>query len=139
MPDYSTIAQHAEKLWDENTINSPPLPIIDIAKNYGLEVEVVNLPDRDISGFIDFENKIIYVNSTDSSEHQRFTIAHELGHWILHKDKIESNPSITIVHRKPIRGKTEYIEKEANCFAANLLVPKKELFNDLPAKAGRLR
>ena len=53
---------------------------------------------------------------------QRFTIAHELGHWMLHKDRTE--------HSVLPRFKEPYdspVEHEANTFAENLLMPDRLL------------
>lgn len=65
---------------------------------------------------------IIYYNDTIKNKGlERFTIAHELGHFILgHFDLIDSNN----LHRGRLTN-DEYtaFEKEANCFARNLLSP----------------
>ncbi|PCJ17838.1 MAG: hypothetical protein COB02_12275 [Candidatus Cloacimonadota bacterium] len=50
----------------------------------------------------------------------RFTLAHELGHFILH-----SKSGQIKIHAR--RYGTSQIEKEANRFAAELLMPKNEL------------
>ncbi|HEC2244723.1 TPA: ImmA/IrrE family metallo-endopeptidase, partial [Staphylococcus delphini] len=53
---------------------------------------------------------------------QQFSLAHELGHWILHNDYIPEELS-----------KEEYkeMEKEANEFASAFLLPKESFSNDL--------
>ncbi|MDK9868499.1 MULTISPECIES: XRE family transcriptional regulator [Staphylococcus] len=53
---------------------------------------------------------------------QQFSIAHELGHWILHNDYVPGELS-----------KEEYkeMEKEANSFAAAFLLPKEKFSKDL--------
>jgi Zn-dependent peptidase ImmA (M78 family) len=56
---------------------------------------------------------------------QAFTLAHELGHWLLHNEKLRESPELSILFSKPLGElNKEPIEKEANCFAASLLVPK---------------
>ncbi len=61
---------------------------------------------------------IIY-NSTHSVVRQRFTFAHELGHLILEHDlRVQTyNEMINLKTKSPI-------EREANLFAAELLMPK---------------
>jgi Zn-dependent peptidase ImmA (M78 family) len=68
---------------------------------------------------------IIGVNSAHSIGRQRFTIAHELGHLILHKDE-----TLHVDERAPIGFRNEEsslatkdVEIEANQFAAELLMP----------------
>jgi len=55
----------------------------------------------------------IFLNRRSTADRTRFSLAHELGH--------------VIMHRIP----TDSIEDEANAFAAELLVPEKELRRDL--------
>mgnify|MGYP001577598842 CR=1 FL=1 len=76
-----------------------------------------------VSGFFDADSKTIYVNINDSLTRQNFTIAHELGHYILGHDTKEYG----VLLRFPELNAKEDVEKEANCFAANLLVPEKML------------
>ncbi|MDB5323345.1 MAG: uncharacterized protein JWN40_4976 [Phycisphaerales bacterium] len=58
---------------------------------------------------------LFFVNADMPGDHQRFTLAHELGHVLMHR----------IPH--------ERIEDEANQFAAELLMPAKEIAPDLGA------
>lgn len=66
---------------------------------------------------------IIY-NSNHNRHRQRFTVAHEIGHFMLgHKFKVqEYNEIINFQTKSPI-------EKEANIFAAELLMPKDKLLS----------
>lgn len=66
----------------------------------------------------DFE---ILLNEKDIPRRQRFTIAHELGHFFLHLEKVGSQ---TIICSK---GESNPLETEANNFAAELLMPR-EMF-----------
>lgn len=124
MADFGRAQEEAEKVWREQCLTSLPFPILDVARSYGLSVYEIDLSDQpDISGILDIEKEIIYLNQTDSTAHKRFTIAHELGHWLLHKEDLKRDPNLTIYYRRPIAGETDDREKEANCFAASLLVP----------------
>lgn len=112
--------------------NSPslPIPVIEIAESYQFSVRKVNLGEYSskIAGFTDLKNNTIFVNESDSENRQAFTIAHELGHQIIHKDRIKPTEKFTIVYRQPL-GKADPnpLEQEANTFAAELLVPLKLL------------
>lgn len=121
----------AEEVLRDNLVEEPPVKITEIARNYGLLVETADLGEygADVAGFIDPASKIIYVNKKDSATRQAFTIAHELGHWLMHQDELEKEPNkYAVLYRKPLGTVNgDPVEKQANTFAANLLVPKKML------------
>lgn len=129
-PDYGKVRACVQRVLQENNIVRPPILPREIASNYGLEVRAVDFsPDNDdVAGLIDFAKKIIYVNEKEHFNRQTFTIAHELGHFLLHKDLFEGDPErYEVLLRMPIGAETDPIEKEANAFAADLLVPRKFL------------
>jgi Zn-dependent peptidase ImmA (M78 family) len=64
----------------------------------------------------------ILILGSDHYYRKRFTMAHELGHFILHKDKIDTLTSI--VDSAEYNGITEEEEKEAHAFAAETLMPE---------------
>jgi Zn-dependent peptidase ImmA (M78 family) len=118
----------AEKILAENCISSPPVLILELAETYGLAVFKANFEDDKIAGYIDFDNKRIVVNKEHSLGRQNFSIAHELGHWIMHYEEVKSDQNeIRILYRRPIDGETDRLEVQANSFAAYLLVPE-EMF-----------
>lgn len=125
--DWKKVKQTAEEVLDENFITEPPVPVIELVKNYGYEVQEADLPS-DVAGFVDPDKHIIYINTTDSDTRKAFTIAHELGHIKMHSKELEKNPDIGILYRRPL-GEKDSNEKEsaANYFAACLLVPEKML------------
>lgn len=103
-----------------------PVPVTEIAERNGVEVVVANFgKNRDrVSGICDFRRAKIFVNVADRFERRRFTIAHELGHWILHRDSCESTPEqYSFLPRFQHTDDHGPMEQEANCFAAHLLVP----------------
>ena len=127
-PNYTLSIKTAEELIAQNYILEPPVDIINIAINEGLKVlmaEFENNENNYISGYLDITKKEIYINSQDTTSRKIFTIAHELGHWLLHKDKIGFElDKFAILYRKSLGSPdNNYLEQEANCFAANLLVP----------------
>jgi len=75
-----------------------------------------------ISGLLLMEDKVIVINSQDSLQRQRFTIAHEIGHIKLHSNKRKLGDIICAsdTSQKETINREEW---EADYFAANLLVP----------------
>lgn len=65
---------------------------------------------------------IIRVNSHLSAARRRFAIAHELGHWELHPDQTQAH---VFTEQTAIKEyKASSLEREANAFASELLMPK---------------
>jgi Zn-dependent peptidase ImmA (M78 family) len=126
-PNFKKARELAKEVLDANFITAPPIHMRELAENYGLRVFVAEFDDPDVAGTIDLEKACIVVNSYDSRMRQTFTIAHELGHWLLHREDPGLSEGVTIFLRKPLGGEIEWWEKEANWFAANLLVPKEML------------
>lgn len=120
------VIQKAKNFCQEHNISNYPVNIVNLCSQNGLKVFEEYLPN-DVSGFIvvqpdDFENyktgKLIVVNLSDIPKRRRFTIAHELAHYILHKQE-----SATLyAHRDA--GQHGGIETEADTFASNILMPE---------------
>lgn len=65
----------------------------------------------------------IYVSASDGKRRQKFTIAHEIGHYLIHYlGNISKNPQTT--YRRTSVAVGGHQEYEANVFAANLLMPE---------------
>lgn len=125
---YGKVIELAEKIIKDNYISSAPVHIDEIVKNYGLIVVEADLDHQNISGFIDVRNKRIVLNKYETEARKAFTIAHELGHYLMHKNELEQNPDrYAIFYRAPMGAPQDSIEEEATCFASRLLVPEKIL------------
>lgn len=89
-------------------------------------------PSRDFrSGFV------IKVNRHEVKYRQRFTIAHEIGHYVLHKDRIGDGIRDTKLYRSKL---SNAMEAEANRFAAGILMPIekiREILSNLDMKRDR--
>ena len=90
---------------------------------------------EDCLGKCDFKNHIIAINSNLSQHRQNFTIAHELGHILLHSRIIESLYSIEeresdkdAIINESIHERMEY---QANIFASFLLMPDIPFFTEV--------
>jgi len=127
MENYAKVLELVKTVLKENYVIEPPVSVVDIAGNYGLTVLESGFEEHpDVAGFIDPLERKIVINSSDSPPRKAFTIAHELGHWLLHREKLEQDPDeYAVLYRIPLgRSGDDPIEKEANFFAANLLVPR---------------
>lgn len=128
IPDFKKAETSALKILDENFITSWPIPVEELIEFHGLGLILSDFTDGEISGVIDLNKKYLYINSADSSQRRRFTIAHELGHWVLHQPELVTNKEIAVLYRRPLgTEENDRLEQEANCFAANLLVPEEML------------
>ena len=126
-------------IWDGETL---PVPVEDIADSCaGLlvrDVEDMSLapgcPEpatgQSISGLLLPSVGEIWVNAAEARQwppRRRFTIGHELGHWILHQREQTSlfcrHGQIEGDEREDARPPLPAIEEEANQFAAALLMP----------------
>lgn len=97
-----------------------PIPVDKIAKHVGYSCHYF-LPDKktaDIAGAVNHEKKKIYVNKNDPLERITFTIAHEVGHIVLH-----SKDGDFVDYRRR-DSSTNPKELEADSFAGNLLMPE---------------
>ena len=125
--------EKVRKILEDCNVYNAPVPIADIAERYGFIVFETFLEDE--SGFLLVSNddgivingkkhkKVIAVNSVDTPFRKRFTIAHELGHYFLEVfDKEENLPKEYYVHRE-LFNHNKQREKDADKFAAELLMP----------------
>jgi Zn-dependent peptidase ImmA (M78 family) len=126
--NFKNAQREAEKLIREFEYIKPPINPIEIARAIGVDVKFVVFDDPEInekvSGFFDFDENAIYVNEREIPTRQTFTIAHELGHKILHEDYINSSDYKVLLRQAEMTGKKDPKEQEADAFAANLLVPR---------------
>ena len=134
------IRETVERLLDEHGVKQGAVPVEKIVRSMGIEVKLDNVDD-DLSGFLFREDgrAVIGANKSHHPNRRRFTIAHELGHFLLHEGEVvhldEVPASFTVDFRDNLssRGEDDN-EKEANLFAAELLMPEKFLRQELQGK-----
>lgn len=123
------IKKKVDLVFEETELMSIPVEVVMMANYYGFEVYELDM-DSNTSGMIivdekpikNFDtNKLIVVNSNHSNARKRFTIAHELGHFILN-DK----PSKCYAHRESADVYNQD-ERDANSFASALLMPEDDI------------
>ena len=138
------IRQTVARLLQERGIIMAPIDVEQIARQYGIIV-VYKEAEDELSGFLyrDLQNDsvIIGVNPNHHWRRQRFTIAHELGHYLLHDtgavhvDRADNGYRLRLRNHTSSTG-TDEDEREANFFAAELLMPLELLERDLDAAGG---
>ena len=120
----NVVLSAAKKVLDDNGIVAPFVNVFEIAENAGITIHYASFPDgsTDVSGFLMADDKSIYLNADNSAERQAYTTAHELGHYFLGHE-----PDAYGVSKRPNNYEAEIKtdeEKEADLFAANLLMPE---------------
>ena len=135
--------QASEKVLKHFNNDEIPVPIVSFAQKFGFKVFQQPMEDK-MGGCIVVDpswkkrfgtDKLIVVNSTHNSGHKRFTIAHELGHYLFdfeNKQKPYYNAYFA-------DDSDTDVERRVNQFAANLLMPENEFrreYNHLKEVAG---
>ena len=132
------IEKEAEKLLLDQGVTSPPVDVHAIASALDISVQHERM-DSDISGLVVFQNQSarVAINQFHHSNRQRFTLAHEIGHVLLHakdEDRVFVDKRF---FRNELSSKGELREEiEANAFAALLLMPKKLIDEHINAEEG---
>ncbi len=119
----------AEQLLEKYTITHPPVDVERLAELGGAEVNFEPL-ESSVSGMLVRPPRglpVIVVNDRHPRVRQRFTIAHELGHLLLHRGRQVIVDHLTRA-RVNLRDETSSLatsreEITANQFAASLLMP----------------
>src|ERR1700761_3903199 len=105
---------------------TPPVDVVKIAHELGLKVYRVRDFAPDVSGMIKKDEArggesgfAIYVNAAHAEVRRRFTIAHEIAHFVLHETMIGDG----VVEDALLRadGLSSSVERQANAMAADIL------------------
>ncbi|MDA0695605.1 MAG: ImmA/IrrE family metallo-endopeptidase [Proteobacteria bacterium] len=98
-----------------------PMKLGALAQRLGITVFSATLPSN-ISGEIkEKDGKIVIkVNRHDTKPRQRFTLAHEIAHFLLHKHLLANGIVDDVLYRS---SQSNTIEAEANRLAADILMP----------------
>jgi Zn-dependent peptidase ImmA (M78 family) len=102
--------------------------MVPLAQDLGLRVFRTDEWPENVSGAIlrnterwqSDSGYVVFVNGKHHVNRRRFTIAHEIGHFVLHKDRIGDGITDDALFRS---GQSNQIETEANQFAARILMP----------------
>ncbi|MBB3937349.1 type II TA system antitoxin MqsA family protein [Aureimonas phyllosphaerae] len=119
----ATIARHKERV---------PVDVEGLARDLGISIARDTRMTMGSSGSITRETRptgaagfLISVNGREHPHRQRFTIAHEVAHYVMHRDRIGNGITEPVLNRN-LDGQ-DPIEREANAMAAELLMPENSL------------
>lgn len=121
--EWSRITQDKKVICEEG-MESLPVSLSNIASRLGIPVIAATLPPG-ISGEIrpsanSDSGYEIRVNRHDSKPRQRFTVAHEIAHYLLHEHLIGDGIRDSVLYRS---AQSSAVEAEANRIAADLVMP----------------
>jgi hypothetical protein len=136
---YETIGQKAQNFLKKyNPSDEIPVPIEKIVE-FDLGIFPVPVPDLyrtfRLNGWLAINMKVIWVDKTQYEEFPEkyyFTLAHEVGHYVLHKDFYQKHFFKTVAEfitwQKSIPLETiSWFERHSDWFAGQVLVPTKQL------------
>ena len=133
----------ATRFLDDAGIRQAPVDVEELARMSGADVRYRTF-DGDISGLLlrdDDGSVVIGVHAGHAKTRQRFTIAHELGHHLMHKGRpvivehLHRSARINYRDRRSAMA-SDREEIEANQFAAALLMPRPLLEEAFERRAG---
>lgn len=129
------IEERAESILKNHNLFTVGFSVNKLARQLGIGL-VEKTFDKDISGLLAIgkNQAVISYNYLEDEKRQRFTIAHELGHYFLHsKDQplfIDKPQRVMYRNNASATGEIQK-EREANAFAAALLMPRKLIEDEL--------
>lgn len=109
-----------------------PVPVESIAEDLlGLMVEEGEL---DVSGLLVPAERRVGLNAGESAQRRRFTLAHEIGHWVC--QCLEGRGAPIYCRAQDVSADADrLLEREANVFAAELLMPEERVREEWPRAA----
>lgn len=125
--DFKIIELRANKILQDLSIRKAPVDVEKVAEHLGIKISFA--PSEEYSGMLlrKTEGQVLMgINSNEPKTRMRFTIAHEIGHYLFDKGNavsIDYRSTFQLID-KPTK------EIRADLFAANLLMPKKFLTID---------
>ncbi len=100
--------------------------IVNQIKDLGIHLIITSL-DNSQSGFIVYDENTklfsITINANHGVKRQNFTMAHELAHYVLHKDIVMQRGQLDRDSSNLYSNEDKILEREANRLAGNLLMP----------------
>jgi Zn-dependent peptidase ImmA (M78 family) len=140
LPD-DVIADVADKTLKNISYVEGPVDLTNILSSEGIELlcsedSIRDSLDNELLGTANFSNRTITVHAHSNRHRQRFTIAHEIGHFVLEHEKhlrsdtivrsdlfISDAPDVSFFYRR--------LEAQANVFASQILMPREGFLKEL--------
>lgn len=116
-----TLAARAQEVLDQFDLSDEPVDLDELARGLNLYVQDVSMAGSEGCLLTDGEVGTILINRNIASDaRRRFTLAHEIAHFILHRHKpIFEDSKNTLAF-----SASSQTEIDANVFAAMLLMPR---------------
>ena len=129
-----------------HVVIQPPVPVEEIIEAHlGLAFDIEDLPRllnvRDVLGATWFRSREVKIDQSldptvfpSKLGRYRFTVAHEIGHWELHRHRYlsaEGQAAMFAGEDRPVVCRSNDkspLEWQADCFAGYLLMPKEMVF-----------
>lgn len=120
-------AEAQQMLMDAGMTEVVPVPVEQLVSWAGAQLAMRALP-ANVSGMLirDDSRQVVAINAGDPKTRQRFTMAHELGHLRMHRGVFVDTFRVNERNVKAHQG-TDLEEIQANAFAAELLMPNREV------------
>lgn len=116
-----------------------PVDLDDLAKKLDVTISIGSLDAMSGFAYQKDGKRVIGVNKDEGELRQRFTIAHEFGHMLLHGDRnilYDKKADFTFFRDDNSSTGLHSHEMEANAFAAELLMPRDKLIEDIQQIGG---
>jgi Zn-dependent peptidase ImmA (M78 family) len=131
-PRYGRIERAVSLLLEQHAVKAAPVPIDRIVRAAGITLRSGDLGE--VSGLLarSANQTVIGVNANHPKTRQRFTIAHEFAHFVLHEgmsSHVDKEYKVNFRSAESSEG-TNVEEIEANVFAASILMPRQFLEHD---------
>lgn len=127
MPSTTAAGRKAQSILRQFGAGTVPVDVNEIAQKLDISIFFEPL-EESISGMLVIRQgrAAIGVNESHHPHRQRFTIAHELGHFLLHQEatKVFVDSTLTFYRDERSSDGIYQQEIEANTFAAELLLPE---------------
>lgn len=133
-------SRRIEDILKKLNVNKAPIPVEEVAKLFSIKIIPYDFPD-DFSGLIREVSgqTVIGINKKHHPNRQRFTVAHEIGHYLL-GHSVDHNIGLTddVLSNDQNALETNK-ERDANIFAGELLMPTNMLTSDVQKLRGQIQ
>ncbi len=144
----AVLETRAAELWRTYGLE-PAFDVEDLVDRFGLGLVWERVEDDDgaqVLGLLDPNERLIVLNEAHLSDLEanggrlrRYTLGHEIGHWIFHADAARSG-TLSLMHDGRVwcrGGSKDPAERQAEMFSARLLMPAGSVREEVPKKPWR--